>query len=224
MARNTSITPQVMVKNELYWIGPVLNSLVSVFENVLIADCGSTDGTIDVIQQYLRPGVELLIKGELSQKQNGLVRDELRQRTQTTWSWVNDGDEYYPISTLRMIAEQDIPAGRMIGFSTIWNVVQLFDGSLAKLTLGNRCALYPTNDTKWLGDYPSDRPAPYCDDAKYFFYYSPALFGFHMRYVPRSPLDDTTFLRDRHILTAKELPELAAGPWTNPSLEVLRRQ
>ncbi len=221
---NTTITPQVMVRNEAYWIAPVLNSLCSVFQNVLVADCGSDDGTLQIARQFIRDGVKVLAKGKLTPKENGHVREELRAMTETPWSFVCDGDEYYPSDRLREIAKIELPADKKCGFTLIWNVVQLHDGMVCRLTLGNRLALYPTYDSQWVGDYPSDRPCPYCDDAKWFFYYPPVLHGFHLRFVPRSPLDNETFLRDRHMLRASEIPELLNGPWDNPVLSKLRQQ
>ena len=217
--RTTEMTAQLMVKNEEYWVGPVLSSLLECFEKVLVADCGSKDRTLEIIKSLQRPGMEIMKKGELTPAANGLVREELRKMTQTPWSFLCDGDEYYPVASLKGIVMYPIPEGKGAGFTPLRNVVWVHDKRVMKLTMGSRLCVYRTQENKWTGAYPADRPVPAADDRNLFFYYPSNFVGYHLRYVPRSPLDSTTYLRDRH---DDPLTELVNSSWSNPILEHLR--
>jgi len=48
-----SVVPTILVKNEAYWLPYVLECLRGKFDRYVIYDVGSTDGTKEIIDEFL---------------------------------------------------------------------------------------------------------------------------------------------------------------------------
>ncbi|MDD5512092.1 MAG: glycosyltransferase, partial [Dehalococcoidales bacterium] len=116
------VTAHIMVKNEEFYIVPVLESVLQAgFREVIVADCGSMDRTWDILQRYISR-VRLLSYGSITPEENGQVRQHMTNLTRTPWCMLVDGDEYYWPRSLKGIVGMDMPAGKRFGFTTLANV------------------------------------------------------------------------------------------------------
>ncbi len=190
-------TAHLMVRNEEYYIRPVLESVLQAgFKEVILADCGSTDLTWTIASQYLGwPGFRLYCFGVLTPQENGQVRQFMTDVTHTPWAMLVDGDEFYWPSALKHILAQEMPDGRRFGFTTLANVQHDSEGYYVA-SLHSKQAVFDVQ-TKWGGAYPFENPDSITDAnlAHYFGHAVPGIHGLHLHCLRRSPYDNETYLR-----------------------------
>lgn len=196
--------PVLLVRNEEYWIGPVLSPLLVTFGLALVADTGSSDDTVAIAR---KAGAEVLELGELSPQELGQARrhlGKLAARRGCRWIFQVDGDELYHPSTLRHITSQPIPQERIAGFTSMLTVDGDYQGdkllALYELDdLFSRLALIPAT-CKWNGEYPFEAPAVFAEPEAYFYFNLPQGFRYHaihLHRLIRSPHDSEVFLRQQ---------------------------
>lgn len=194
------ITPVLMVKNEANWIQAVLRPLVAVFGHALLGDTGSTDGTAELAEEI--PGVEVLRLGPLSARELGQTRRKLgrhaRQNIGSDWIMQVDGDELYHPEALAYLAQQEIPAGKQAGFTTLVSLDADQDGQLWEMEdIFARLAILPA-DVAWTGDYPFEVPVVFEHPPLFWYADLPESWryhGVHLHRLERSPQDDAVMLR-----------------------------
>lgn len=229
------ITAHVMLKNEIFWIRPVITQLCQVFPKVIAADCGSKDGTLEVLVELRAQYTNLQIynMGEVTPTQNGQVRQFLTERTETEWAAITDGDEFYTLEALRNLFATELPNTVRMTYSTLRIVTWEGDRFVGR-EQWNKHLLFHVPSTTWRGPFPFENPYPWIDDTnpmtKYYYHH---VSGYDLHHLPRSPLDAETphRLRKDGIRLVKpiecELPELddffRVSEWSNPVLDELRR-
>src|SRR3990172_4504814 len=101
-----------MLRNEEYWVGPIVENLCQVFDKVMAFDCGSSDSTPDILKRLetLYPGVlEVSLFERMTPEANGKIRQLMTDQTKTEYAAIVDGDEWYPIEALWKLRNSEIP-------------------------------------------------------------------------------------------------------------------
>lgn len=216
-----------MIKNEEFWVGELLYSLVQFFPHVLVFDTGSTDATASIVKQF--PSVTLVEKGELNKHQLGECRNEMVAMSKTDWFLQQDGDEYYPPQSLKHFMSAEMPKGKKVGFTLIWNVD--WDGqNFRALNKFSRVAVL-WHEAKYAGAYPYENPDLF-DHRELFHYFPHEVEGFHLHKLVRSSKDAEVYLRlrkqhqfsmmNKKVEMQRVLNLPFAGSWPNPYLEYLQ--
>lgn len=99
-----SLTAHCLIKNEDRFVGYAIRSIINFVDRVLVFDTGSTDGTIDIIKQLQSRYPNKIIfeeKGECDKKRHTKLRQEMIERTDTSWFMILDGDEVWPEAAIQ---------------------------------------------------------------------------------------------------------------------------
>lgn len=94
----SSITAHCLVKNEENFIYYAVKSVINFVDKVIIFDTGSTDKTVELIQELLKEYPEKIIfeeKGLCDKVRHTQLRQEMLDRTKTSWFMILDGDEIW---------------------------------------------------------------------------------------------------------------------------------
>jgi hypothetical protein len=159
--------PVVQCRNEERWIEAVLRPLWRVLGTALVGDTGSNDGTLPILRRLRDEGhIRLYELGEVSMREVGQVRPRLAQvagEMGAEFIFLCDGDELYNEQALRFVAEEGMPVGKALGFTSGANVEER-DGRMFQLAgqagLTGRTAVIRVNDV-WSGEYPFEGPSDF---------------------------------------------------------------
>lgn len=194
------ITPAIMVKNEEFWIYYVLQDIVKIFPKILILDTGSTDFTKKIIKYCGRNKVELIeedYKDYAVKIGNG--RNVLREKIQTEWMFLIDGDEVWAEPQIKKLLETNIPNDKLVCMAGSRNI-QDRQGQLYRRTQDTACKdvlFRPSVRWKRL-DYPFEGYGLDNDLPKesVFYFNCDEVFCHHMRHTKRSRLDHQAYFRN----------------------------
>lgn len=199
----SDLIPCLTIKNEEYYIGAIIYQLqLAGFQNILVADTGSTDETIKIVKQS---GAELLNFGPVHVNDFSNVRNELAKRASMYGGWVFqvDGDEIYFPAAAQFVRESGMPHGSEIGFTKMITL-DPESGTVAWETTDefSRLAVYRTS-TRHVGEYPFDRPENWDKMTDKFFYFGEypdgeknhRIHGYHLHRCERSSRDGQVVLR-----------------------------
>lgn len=223
------VTVHMMVQNEEFWIGYILNALTKYMPNILIFDTGSTDSTIDIIRGFSHP--VLVEKGKLNPQELCECRNEMMEMTETPWVLQVDGDEFYPLSSIVALVGRAMPTGKKLGFTRFLDVD--WDGkNFRAYPPFNRAAVLAQearySDTIAGHGYPFEAPDLFQDN-RLFHYLGDDVLGYHLHHLARSSQDAEVYLRkqkqhqfsmrDKDIALGEVL-EIPFGElrWPNPYL------
>lgn len=221
-----NIVPVMICKNEEVWINRVLSALTSIFPHVVVSDTGSTDNTINEIEQVA--GVHLMRYGNLSPTDIGLCRGWMQAYAKETLGATHvmmvDADELYPIKYLRFIVDNMMPENAMSGYTSGVEVTQKENGELWFLgdsknnnaIVGlNRQAIFSV-DAQWRGEYPFESPDCYIPGHPtnhYFVSPDPSYRFYHLHQTTRSRDDAFVYMRSQK----KYQFGLREAPWIVPA-------
>jgi glycosyltransferase involved in cell wall biosynthesis len=172
-----NIMPVCLVMNEERYITRILDNVLAVFPHVCVADTGSTDDTLNLLDQHPNAYSRIHIwrYKNLSLRQVGLVRQEVGKQAHTMfgseWMFMVDGDEYYYPQALEYIDANPMPPGKRMGFARHVTVDQDENGDFWEMSdYFSRTAIFPIMD-KWVGEYPWEMPESFNMDKEYFHYW-----------------------------------------------------
>jgi glycosyltransferase involved in cell wall biosynthesis len=92
------LTIHCIVKNEEYFVGPALRSVLPYAVRAFVYDTGSTDATTRIIRALMKefPGkITFEEKGAADKARHTALRQEMLDRTDTEWCMIVDGDEVW---------------------------------------------------------------------------------------------------------------------------------
>ena len=93
-----TITAHCMVKNEDQFVAFAIRSVIEHVDTVLVFDTGSTDSTVDIVEQLAAEFPEKIVfeqKGPCDKRRHTELRNEMVDRTTTEWWMILDGDEVW---------------------------------------------------------------------------------------------------------------------------------
>lgn len=226
-----AILPILLIRNEEWIIGPVLEAATAAFGWALVGDTGSTDATLEIARAVHWARVVAL--GNLSPRDLGQARGLLARigrEMGATWGLQIDGDELYDIEQLKEIARIPIPGGKRAGFTKLVTIdYDEATGEFWELNdVFSRLALFPLSD-RWIGEYPFEYPESF-DDRDAHFYYTiadGAVHGIHLHRLRRSPRDSDVYLREqkRFQFAMQEKPQVTrVRPLRAPFAAILRER
>lgn len=192
------LTGHIMVRNEQFWVPYIVAAAARVLDKLIIIDCGSEDGTPDLIrhvQSYYPNKIHFETTGPLTEAQNGAIRQYMTDLTKTEWAAVMDGDEIYSAEALQNLLATNLGDHIRLSYS-LMRVLAFVDGEFYTRERHNRQFLFRVPNTFWRGEFPFDRPNWADLPDPHFRYYHEDVAGFDLALLPRSPLDAQT--RHRH--------------------------
>jgi hypothetical protein len=218
------VLPVVMCRNEERWIEHVLRPLWMVFGVAIVGDTGSNDGTLPILRRLQNEGrIALTEYGLLAPAALGQLRKELAQQAVARGAaaaLLVDGDEVYSAEALQMVADEGLPAGCTLSFTTGVLVDEDADGGFYELTppVGNlnRTAIFLPTD-RWQGEYPFESMAAHADNQPHHYHAAPDGFRYHYIHLHRcrrSTKDADVPLRveNRKRYCMQEIPGEFRGP------------
>ena len=100
------ITVHTLVRNEERWIWYALNSVLNYADKIVVFDTGSTDKTVEIIKTIKSPKIVFEQKGIVTKKNYTVLRQEMLEKTTTSWFIVVDGDEVWPrVAIQKLVAK-----------------------------------------------------------------------------------------------------------------------
>lgn len=93
-----TLTAHTIVKNEENFVEYAVRSVIDHVDKIMIYDTGSTDVTIEILENLKKEFPEKIIfeeKGECDKKRHTELRQEMLERTETDWFVILDGDEVW---------------------------------------------------------------------------------------------------------------------------------
>jgi glycosyltransferase involved in cell wall biosynthesis len=209
------ITPCFMVKNEEIWIERILRPFANLFPQIIVADTGSTDGTLAQIAKI--PNAHVMKYARLSPAELGKCRqwmqEEAKQLFGATHIWLIDGDELYPTKYIRYILDNMMADNALSGYTYGVECTEKENGECWLFGVGvNRQAIFSV-DAKWHGDHPFESPDCYVPGHPLNHYFqSPGWLYhfFHIHQMKRSHKDADVFLRNqkRYQFSMQNHPEI----------------
>lgn len=97
----SGISAHMIVKNEDQWVLYALRSILPYVDEVLVADTGSTDHTLELIRSINSPKIKLTQHHVTLAKELTKIRSLQLQSSKYPWVWIIDADEIYPEKTAK---------------------------------------------------------------------------------------------------------------------------
>jgi len=101
MAKVYPVTVHCLVRNEDQWVGYALRSVMPYVQKIIIYDTGSTDDTVKKVEEFKSLNVEFEEKDECGPGRLVELRNEMIEKTQTSWFMLLDGDEVWNSTQLQ---------------------------------------------------------------------------------------------------------------------------
>lgn len=108
--RPYTITAHCLIRNEENWIWYVIKSVIDHVDKILVFDTGSTDNTVEIVKSIKSPKIIFEEKGLVDKKQYTALRQEMLDRTDTSWFLILDGDEVWSKATIEELRKAIINA------------------------------------------------------------------------------------------------------------------
>lgn len=103
-----SICAHTLVKNEARWIWYSITSVIDHVDKILLWDTGSTDGTLEIIEELRKkyPGkIDFREYGEVTPETFTKAREEMLQVTTSDWFIVVDADEIWWEGSIKKVTD-----------------------------------------------------------------------------------------------------------------------
>ncbi|MFA6490633.1 MAG: glycosyltransferase [Candidatus Magasanikbacteria bacterium] len=93
-----AVTAHCIIKNEEDFVGYAIRSIINFVDLVIVFDTGSTDKTVQIVQNLMREYPNKILfeeKGLCNKKRHTELRQEMLNKTITDWFMILDGDEVW---------------------------------------------------------------------------------------------------------------------------------
>jgi len=114
--KTNAVTAHCVIRNEDIWIWYVIQSVLSVFDRIIITDTGSEDNTLKILDEIKSDKITLIKKpklmGSAFQRMFTYYRNEQISLTKTPWFFLLDGDEIFSTKGLQEMVDKlpEIPS------------------------------------------------------------------------------------------------------------------
>ncbi len=205
----SSITAHCLVKNEENFVGYAIKSVINYVDSIIVFDTGSTDKTVEIIQNLAKEYPNKIIfeeKGIADGKRHTELRQEMLARTKTDWFMILDGDEIWTergIKEALGIIRKNNPTIECIDAPFYICVGDIYHRTIKKGQMERKAYkdfFYPrflkiTNGVHWIGDYNQDTLKT--GDGQYFCQDGNATIlqskYWHVTHLKRSSRDDNDY-------------------------------
>lgn len=112
--KKVTITAHCLIRNEERWIWYAIQSVIDFVDKIFVFDTGSTDRTVEIVEMIKNSKLTFEQKGIVNKEQYTKLRQEMLDRTKTSWFMVLDGDEIWPNTAVRELITAVRSAPRQI--------------------------------------------------------------------------------------------------------------
>jgi glycosyltransferase involved in cell wall biosynthesis len=150
-----TLLPILMIKNEERFIERVLTPLANVFPQVIVADTGSTDSTLEQVAKV--KNIHLVHYPNATPEELAMIRQYLQDIARgfgATHTMIVDGDEIYPTEYARFIHDNPMPENMKVGLVIGEEIAELPNGEWWKYDVRFNRMCVMSVDTQWQGIYP----------------------------------------------------------------------
>lgn len=164
-----SITAHCLVKNEENFVYYTIKSVINFVDQVIVFDTGSTDKTVEIIQNLAKEYPNKIIfeeKGISDGKRHTELRQEMLDRTKTDWFMILDGDEVWTERTMieaKKIISENASVECLVApfYLCVGDIFHVYSGKRSITILGKTDFHYPRfikilPGLHWQGDYNQD--------------------------------------------------------------------
>jgi len=215
------ITVNCLVKNEEKFVWFAINSVLDWVDEILVWDTGSTDKTLEILQEINDPKLKVVKMGAQTDSGITLLRQQMLERSNCDWLMILDGDEIWSQQALREAKGQ-----MSKDYSILVNPVKMLIGDIyhyqeeeaGRYAIRGRVGHYNIRFVKrnipglhFSEDYGSegfrdvDNQRIQDSDAKIFFMKNPYLHASHLR---RSSQDSKKYKFE----LGRPFPRFCLGP------------
>lgn len=211
------ITAHVLIKNEERFVEPAIRAALPLVSRVLVYDTGSTDRTLEIVSGIRSDKIELVQKSGSSRRELTRYRNEMRERTETEWYMLIDGDEIYPATAVERLRQEIAKVPPSVDRLVVWR--RHFVDSVNYISrLGTIGRIYRTSRVSfYLKDDWFQTPCLVGKPSVEFNHIGslllpPEIFFFHFQYCRRSSKDEE--LGNRRAWRRAPFPVFPYfGPW-----------
>ena len=194
------------MKNEENFIYYSLKSVINYVEQIIVFDTGSTDRTVEIVKSLMEeyPGKILFEeKGLCDKERHTILRQEMIEKTKTSWFMILDGDEIWSSGGMLEILKNTSDTASSIEcliapfYLCVGDIFHRYYKRGSIQILGKKDFFYPrvfklTQGIKWHGNYGLDFLVN--DNEEEFFNNSNSLFlknkYWHVTHLVRSSISN----------------------------------
>lgn len=214
--KKPTVTAHVLVKNEENYIWYAINSVLPYVDKMIIFDTGSTDKTVEIINEIVKKDNNKKIifeeKGEVDKQTHTDLRNEMIQKTETDWFIILDGDEVWPEDQILYLINEELSCSEKLDKNCVMVCFHLSSVDLYHYTekghFGTPWGLHgqfaqrlykKVKQIHWNGEYLKDRLyyGNSTDVVTQENIYFSTCYYWHLSKLHRSSKDSDTFFRKK---------------------------
>ncbi len=154
----SGITAHCLIKNEENFVGYAIKSVINFVDSIIVFDTGSTDKTVEIIQNLVKEFPKKIIfeeKGLSDKARHTQLRQEMIERTKTDWFMILDGDEVW--TKYGLMEAREVISGGATEVIESWFFECVGDVYHTRIKGGYKTIRFvKTKNVKWIGQFGVD--------------------------------------------------------------------